>query len=145
VNLVEWLTVENAAFKFIDEAHVCIVPHKRTDLTESTVPHKLFMYMAKGRPVLVSDVAPLKRIVETAKNGLVFEADNSQDLAAKMREIFDDELLLHYSINGRAAAERQFNWKHDRARLLNMYEEIFCELPGRRLEKVNSQRSASAC
>ena len=81
VNLVDWLSDEGVAFEYIDRSHVCIVPHKKTELTQSTVPHKLFMYMAKGRPVLVSDVDPLKRIVGSSKNGLVFEAGNSEDLA----------------------------------------------------------------
>ena len=89
VNLVEWLADENEAFDYIEQAHVCIVPHRDTALTQSTVPHKLFMYMAKGRPVLVSDVGPLKRIVASARSGLVFEADNPEDFAEKDTKYFE--------------------------------------------------------
>lgn len=125
VNLIEWLTDEQKAFKYINDSHVCIVPHKNTELTQTTIPHKLFMYMATGRPVLVSDVAPLKRIVETSNNGLVFKAENPRDLAQKMEAMYNDEKLSEYSLNGRRAVEQKFNWEHDKNRLVKMYKELF--------------------
>lgn len=124
VNLIEWLTDEQKAFKYINDSHVCIVPHKNTELTQTTIPHKLFMYMATGRPVLVSDVAPLKRIVETSNNGLVFKAEDHKDLAQKMEAMFNNDLLSEYSLNGRRAIEQKFNWEHDKNRLVNMYNEL---------------------
>lgn len=124
VNLIEWLTDEQKAFKYINDSHVCIVPHKNTELTQTTIPHKLFMYMATGRPVLVSDVAPLKRIVETSNNGLVFKAEDSKELAQKMEAMYNTEKLTEYSLNGRRAVEQKFNWEHDKYRLVNMYNEL---------------------
>lgn len=124
VNLIEWLTDEQKAFSYINKSHVCIVPHKSTELTQTTIPHKLFMYMAVGRPVLVSDVTPLKRIVENSNNGLIFKAEDPVDLAAKMSEMFNDEKLKNFSLHGRIAVENNLNWEHDKNRLLKMYDEL---------------------
>jgi len=124
VNLIDWLSDEKKAYKYINDAHVCIVPHKNTELTQTTIPHKLFMYMATGRPVLVSDVAPLKRIVSASNNGLVFKAENAIDLAEKMKVLYNDELLAEFSRNGRSAIEETFNWEHDKNRLIALYAKL---------------------
>ena len=125
VNLVEWQTDEQKAFSYINRSHVCIVPHKNTGLTQTTVPHKLFMYMCIGRPVLVSDVAPLKRIVETAKSGLIFKAEDEKDLSKKMESMRDRTLLLQFANQGRNAVESIYNWENDKNRMINMYAELF--------------------
>ena len=126
VNLVEWQTDEEKAFDYIKKSHIGIVPHKDTALTQTTIPHKLFMYMALGRPVLVSDVSPLKRVVEDAKNGMVFKADDPRDMASCLTEMHDYDALMNFSKNGRLAAETTYSWEKDKARLLNLYEELLC-------------------
>jgi glycosyltransferase involved in cell wall biosynthesis len=81
--------------------------------------------MATGRPVLVSDVAPLKRIVEESECGLVFKAEDPYDFSEKLRIMKDPELLKKLAHNGRIAAENQYNWQKDKERLLNLYAELF--------------------
>ena len=41
-----------------------------------------------------------------------------------MLEISNSDRLQQCSLNGRCAAEQEFNWKHDRGRLIKMYEEL---------------------
>jgi glycosyltransferase involved in cell wall biosynthesis len=125
VNLIEWIKDEDIAYQYIRDSHICIVPHKNTGLNQSTVPHKLFMYMSIGRPILVSDVAPLKRIASLAKNGLVFEAENVADFASKLEEMSDLDLLCKFSKNGRLASELYFNWEMDKKRLQDVYKKLF--------------------
>jgi teichuronic acid biosynthesis glycosyltransferase TuaH len=43
-------------------ADVCLVPHRRTPLTESMSPLKLYEYLAAGRPVAATDLAPMRGI-----------------------------------------------------------------------------------
>jgi len=124
VNLVEWLENESAAFSYINNSHICIIPHKNSGLTQTTIPHKLFMYMAIGRPVLVSDVAPLKRIVSESNCGLVFKAEDPCDFSDKLKKMKNTELLQQLAINGRRAIENTYNWAHDKERLLKMYSEL---------------------
>lgn len=124
VNLIEWLEDEGDAFSYINNSHICIVPHKDTGLTQTTIPHKLFMYMAIGRPVLVSDVAPLRRIVNDVRNGLIFRANDPLDLANKLKQLRDESRLSEYAQNGRHAAENQYSWSRDQDRLIAVYSEL---------------------
>jgi glycosyltransferase involved in cell wall biosynthesis len=124
VNLIEWLKNEKDAWVYINNSHICIVPHKDTALTQTTVPHKLFMYMAIGRPVLVSDVGPLKRIVNDANNGLIFKANDPRDFADKLKQMRDPALLSELACNGRRAAESKYNWAKDKERLIAMYSAL---------------------
>jgi teichuronic acid biosynthesis glycosyltransferase TuaH len=41
---------------------VCIMPHHRTALTESMSPLKIYEYCATGRPVVATDLAPVRNI-----------------------------------------------------------------------------------
>lgn len=41
-------------------ADVCLVPHRRTPLTEAMSPLKLYEYLAAGRPVAAADLAPMR-------------------------------------------------------------------------------------
>ena len=52
-------------------------PHEDFEHTQTTVPHKLFQYMMGRKTVLVSDCAPLKRIIGDNEAGYVFKAGGS--------------------------------------------------------------------
>lgn len=41
---------------------VCIMPHHRTPLTESMSPLKVYEYCAAGRPVVVTDLPPVRNV-----------------------------------------------------------------------------------
>ena len=80
--------------------------------------------MAMKRPVLVSDVSPLKRIVEETRSGEVFTAGDPKSFAQKVKEMNDFEKLRQYGENGRLAVEGKYNWENDAKRLINLYREL---------------------
>ena len=43
-------------------ADACLVPHNRTPLTEAMSPLKLYEYLASGRPVVATDLEPVRRV-----------------------------------------------------------------------------------
>jgi len=45
------------------DADYTLIPHLRSDHTDSTIPHKLFQYMYAGKPVIASNCKPIERIV----------------------------------------------------------------------------------
>ena len=121
--LEEWIPF-NKVQEYINRSHICLVPHNKSEFTETTIPHKLFQYMAMKRPVLVSDVSPLKRIVHETKAGEVFKAGDPRSFAQKIKDISNFERLLEYGENGRRAVEGKYNWENDAKRLINMYQEL---------------------
>jgi glycosyltransferase involved in cell wall biosynthesis len=43
-------------------ADACLVPHARTPLTEAMSPLKLYEYLASGRPVVATDLEPVRQV-----------------------------------------------------------------------------------
>ena len=46
-------------------ADVCIMPHHSNALTESMSPLKVYEYCAAGRPVVVTDLSPVRNVHKT--------------------------------------------------------------------------------
>jgi glycosyltransferase involved in cell wall biosynthesis len=104
---------------------VCLVPHAATPHTETTLPHKLFQYMAMAKPVLVTDVPPLERIVSETESGRVVAADDPTALATAVRDLHaDPDERDRLGTNGRRAVEATYNWEHDAERLRTVYQRL---------------------
>ncbi|MDH5183560.1 MAG: glycosyltransferase family 4 protein [Gammaproteobacteria bacterium] len=123
VNLVNWVE-EDKLKDYIYDSHICIVPHKDTEFAQTTIPHKLFMYMSLGRPVIVSDVKPLSRVVTESNCGLVFKAGDEFDLANKIKQMSNYDLIREYADNGRISIEKKYNWNKDKLALIKLYHDL---------------------
>lgn len=123
INFVSWIPF-NEVQEYINNSHICLVPHNKNEHTETTIPHKLFQYMAMKRPILVSDVTPLKRIIMDTNAGEFFKADDALDFANKIREMDNFDKLLEWGENGRKAVEGKYNWTNDAKILINLYKEL---------------------
>jgi glycosyltransferase involved in cell wall biosynthesis len=112
------------AMQYVRSATVALVPHHRSAHTDATVPHKLFQYMALGRPVLVSDCVPLERIVTETRAGLVFPSGDADALAARVLEMHDPERARLMAEAGRAAVLDRWNLEADAAALDGLYRSL---------------------
>jgi len=116
---------ERAIPSFIEAIDIGIVPHLKNAHTDSTIPHKLFQYLYKQKPVVVSNCNPLKRLVEEMHSGLVFESCNDKDLAEKILSLVENpELQLIMSKNGYDSIIKKYNWKTSGEELKKLYEKI---------------------
>lgn len=97
----------------IRRADIGLIPHLRTEHTDTTIPNKLFDYMACARPALVSDARPLARVVAAEQCGVVFRDRNVQDLAAKMRLCWDRHKRAAWGASGRRAVLDRYHWGRD--------------------------------
>jgi glycosyltransferase involved in cell wall biosynthesis len=108
---------------YIQISDIGVIPHIKTIHTDNTVPHKLFHYMLMKKPVIVSNCAPLERIVNECKCGFVFESENSNDLAEKILKIYNNKnQSLEMGINGEKCANAKFNWSNSANQLVKFYE-----------------------
>jgi len=62
-------------------ADACLVPHRRTSLTEAMSPLKLYEYLASGSPTVATDLEPVRRV-----DGPVIRVPAGCDFAAAIRE-----------------------------------------------------------
>jgi len=122
--VLRWVPFEKVSSYFSISA-VCLVPHNDFEHTQTTVPYKLFQSMISGKPVVVSDVRPLKRIVDETGAGLVFNAGDPSSLAAVLVELYQKpELADRLGRNGYSAAQGLYSWRHDAERLIRLYDEM---------------------
>jgi glycosyltransferase involved in cell wall biosynthesis len=107
----------------LQASDVGVIPHPATDHTNTTVPNKLFDYMAYGKPVLASDTRPVQRIIESEDCGLVFRYDSPQEFRNQLGRLADSELRRSMGDRGRKAVEREYNWEVDAERLVEFLAE----------------------
>lgn len=110
---------------YIAASDVCLVPHQLTGHTETTVPHKLFQYMAMSRPVVVTDVTPLRRIVRETDSGMVVRPGDPAGFALAFVELANDEnRARELGENGRRAVEETYNWEQTSEALCECYRKL---------------------
>jgi glycosyltransferase involved in cell wall biosynthesis len=90
---------------------------------ENTI--KLFEYMSRGLPVVVSSFPNLQRIVESANCGLCVDPQDAQHAADAISELLDNPGLLRIlGENGRKAVLREYHWEREARTLLRVYREV---------------------
>ncbi len=108
---------------YIAASSVCLIPHHASGHTNSTIPHKLFQYMAMKKPIVTTDCIPLKRIVEETQSGIVVHSGDANEMANAIIELYNNPDRAHqYGENGRKAVEIKYNWKNEAKKLIDLYQ-----------------------
>lgn len=124
VEMTGWVKFEKI-WSYIEASDICLVPHSRNPHTDTTIPHKIFQYMMRGKPVIVSDCPPLKRVIEESEAGFSFRYDSPEELADRIFMMYDDrDLMEKMSRNGREAFREKFNWERTSYQLKELYGSI---------------------
>lgn len=86
--------------KMIQASSVCVIPFKDVVDLAQTYPLKVLEYLSMGKPVVASNIAGIKRMIDDGRNGLLFNAGDDQDLAEKIRQLYyNKELRNRLSAN----------------------------------------------
>jgi len=80
---------------------------------------------AMGKPVIGSKIGGIPELVLHEKTGLLFEAGNSDDLAAKLKKLYNSpHLLLEYGKAARRFAEENFSADVHYQKMIARYERL---------------------
>jgi glycosyltransferase involved in cell wall biosynthesis len=112
------------ALTIVAQAHVGIVPHHADDAWNTTIPNKLFDYMAAGLAVITSDAVPAARIVHATQAGVVFRSKDAADLARAIGELRHAPLREQCAAAGRRAILERYSWERDVERLLQTVQRL---------------------
>ncbi len=102
------------------QADYALIPHLKSDHTDSTIPHKLFQYMYAKKPVISSDCVPIERIVKETNAGYIYPSINADDLATIFQNLKEEE-RKKLGDNGARWVEQRFNWTNDSSVLKKIY------------------------
>ena len=105
---------------------VNVIPHISNEHTESAVPHKFFQILLSGKPLLVSDCAPMKRLVGTHKIGTYFESENILSFAEKVSYIHKNykASLLMANEGVKQSLYADLNWDFLSKNLIKLYNNL---------------------
>lgn len=115
---IDYLDLANA----ISRTDVGVVPHLNTLHTCTTMPNKIYDYLAVGKPVIVSDVTPLKRVVEENGVGLCFNSGDADSLANCILEFLESPELYNVMKNNARKAYANLRWELQEAKLIDLIE-----------------------
>jgi glycosyltransferase involved in cell wall biosynthesis len=111
-------------YELIQNSHICLIPHLKSEHTDTTLPNKLFDYMAMGKPVISSDIKPVARILNQYHCGIVYKSGNSDSLAEKIDFLLRDANAAEFGKNGMKAVMDIYNWEIDSSRLKETIKKV---------------------
>jgi glycosyltransferase involved in cell wall biosynthesis len=96
-------------------------------------PRKLYEYFAAGLPVIAADVPTLRRVITEWNCGLLVDPQSPRSIAGAILQLYQNsDLRLALGRNARHAAERQFNWDGEQAKL----QQVLASFSGKSPEAV---------
>lgn len=122
IQFVGWINFQQLT-GYIETSDIGLVPHVATEHKNTTVPNKLFDYMAFKKPVIVSDAKPLKRIVEEEGCGIVFQSGDINSFIEGVLRLWQyPDLRKQMGERGFQAIKEKYNWRHDSKELIHILD-----------------------
>jgi glycosyltransferase involved in cell wall biosynthesis len=104
--------------------HVGMIPHVKDESWDTTIPNKLFDYMACGLAVVTSDCVPAARVVTETGCGRVYADRDARALAAALRSLADPRVRRRAAAAGRDAVAATYHWEADVRRMLDLIDAV---------------------
>lgn len=110
---------------YLGKSDICLIPHIKSDHTDSTVPHKIFQYMYAGKPIIASNCLPIERILKDTESGLVYPYNDPLKFANSVRQIVKGiGHTKNMQQNGIRAVKEKYNWLIDGNILQDIYDNL---------------------
>jgi glycosyltransferase involved in cell wall biosynthesis len=119
--VVDYITFQNDVRPVIAACDCVVLPSYREGL-----PRVLLEAAAIGRPIITTQAPGCKEVVDDGINGFLCAVSNSEDLAAKMREMIrlTNEERAAMGLRGRQKVESEF----DEEKVWDRYREVIGRL-----------------
>lgn len=107
--------------KKLAESTVTVIPHVKSEHTDSTIPHKLFQYLYAGKPVIASNCAPVERIIRETGGGITYQWDSPADFIEKYTSI-RDSMKSFNPLKLREIIKDKYSWEMQSEDLQEIYK-----------------------
>jgi len=124
------LIEHSSLYDLLRQADIGIVPHLKSDLTDYTLPNKLFDYMACALHVISSNIEPVKRIIEEENCGRVYDSGNAESLKNLVLDVIKDKNCLEQKgNNGLNAVKSKYSWANESKVIIDVLERVYRHNP----------------
>ncbi len=111
------------AMEIVAASDLCLVPHRNCISTQNTLPHKISQYMALRKPVVSTNLAPIKRLFHSAffpweprtPQKLVELINSARENSSQAQEIAQRAYNL---------VSEKYRWEEEGKRLAIIYESL---------------------
>lgn len=123
VKFTGWVESERVP-RLIRESDVGLIPHELNELTQTTIPNKLFDYMIAGIPIVSTDMKPIRRVIESENCGFIAPNDPERIAETILRLKASPKLCILMGENGRKAVLERYNWAEDSKAILRTMKHL---------------------
>jgi len=110
---------------YFEVSDIGVIPHLKSVQTDNSSPNKLYQYMVFGTPVIASNCRSIQSILEQTHSGLIFNSGDSEDLARKIRYLYENPVKRQQlGKNAQKAIYSKYNWERNRNSLSELYQNI---------------------
>ena len=88
-------------------------------------PYSVMETLAIGKPVIGANIGGIPELVKDNKCGLIYEYDDIDDLADKMKKLFENEILVkEFGKNAKEDANRLYSKEIYYKKIINIYNRL---------------------
>lgn len=88
-------------------------------------PYSIIETLCTGKPVIGADIGGIPELVKDNKNGLIYKYDDVNELADKMKKLFeDDKLVKKFSEQAKKIAKEQYSKENYYKKIMKIYDRV---------------------
>ncbi|HED06354.1 MAG TPA: glycosyltransferase [Ignavibacteria bacterium] len=120
VEMVGWVKYTEISDQLKD-VDICFDLRKKTFIYKNSLPIKIFEYLASGKPVIYSDIIPIRKEFEKINFGYLVEPNDKEKIIKIINNYINNRLLLiTHSHNAREVIEKGKNWENESKKLIEL-------------------------
>lgn len=105
-----WVSSEDVKYELMADGDIGLVLHKVCDLTNHTIPNKLFDYMSVGLPIVATHLAPVEKIIKQEDCGVCVDEDAVEIALSLIKLIREISRRRQMGLNGQKAIINRYRW-----------------------------------
>jgi len=103
-----------------------IINHIISEHTNTTVPGKLYEFLACGKPVICSATKPMSRLIREIECGLIVKEGKVEEIAKAILKLIEDKKLREQmGRNGQQAILTKYNWDRQMEKIMSVIRNFY--------------------